>query len=168
MPDSSDQAAPSQSVASQSAPSSGVGAGRPGVWRGFGWGVAATIAMSIPMIIGMATGVAPMPEPIPKALVALIFGGGLPAPLLMALSAGSHLGYGGVFGALLARLYPEAGLWGGLGLGAFLWLVMQVAVLPLLGWGLFGLSITPKIAVATLVLHLIYGATLGWGLGREL
>jgi len=167
MPDSSEHAASSQSVTSQSAVSSNVSAGRPDVWRGFGWGVAATIAMSIPMIIGMGTGVAPMPEPIPKALVTLVFGAGRPAPLLLTLSAGSHLGYGGVFGALLARLFPEAGLWEGLGLGALLWLVMQVAMLPLLGWGLFGLSITPTIAVATLVLHLIYGAMLGWGLGRS-
>jgi hypothetical protein len=30
--------------------------------------------------------------------------------------------------------------------------------------GLFGTAITPKIAVATLVLHLIYGVTLGGGL----
>lgn len=123
--------------------------------------------MSVPMMIGMATGVAPMPEPIPKALMTLVFGAGLPTPLLMALSAGSHLGYGGFFGALLARLYPEAGIWEGLGLGAALWLVMEVVVLPILGWGAFGVAITPKIAVATLVLHLIYGATLGWGLGRS-
>jgi len=162
MPNSSEQAA-----SSESSISSNVGSDRPGVWRGFGWGVAGTVAMSIPMIIGMGTGVAPMPEPIPKALVTLVFGAALPAPLLMVLSAGSHLGYGGVFGAVLVRLFPEAGLREGLGLGLALWLVMQVAVLPLLGWGLFGLSITPKIAVATLVLHLIYGATLGWGLGRS-
>ncbi len=168
MSNSTDQAASSQSGTSQSAISSdNVGSGPSRVWRGFGWGVAATIAMSIPMAVGMATGVAPMPEPIPKALVTLIFGGGLPASLLMGLSAGSHLGYGGVFGALLARLFPEAGLREGLGMGALLWLVMQVVILPLLGWGFFGASITPKIAVATLVLHLIYGATLGWGLARK-
>jgi len=84
----------------------------------------------------------------------------------MALSVGSHLGYGSVFGGLLTQLFPEAGLREGVGLGVALWLVMQVAVLPLLGWGLFGVSITPKIVIATLLLHLIYGATLGWGLGR--
>lgn len=134
------------------------------LWRGFRWGVAATVAMSIPMMIGMATGVAPMPEPIPKALVTLVLGTGVPAPLLMALSACSHLGYGGVFGALLARSFPDAGLKNGLMLGVLLWLVMQLGVLPLLGWGVFGVAITPKIAVATLVLHLIYGAVLGWGL----
>jgi hypothetical protein len=108
-----------------------------------------------------------MPEPIPKALVTLVFGAGLPAPLLMALSAGSHLGYGGFFGAALARLFPDAGVKEGLVLGVLLWLVMEVVVLPILGWGLFGTAITPKIAVATLVLHLMYGATLGWGLRRS-
>lgn len=155
-----------QTISSSSAVSSNPTDTPARVWRGLGWGVVATVAMSIPMTVGMATGVAPMPEPIPKALVTLLFGAGLPAPLLMALSAGSHLGYGGLFGAMLARLFPDAGLWEGLSMGIFLWGLMQVAVLPLLGWGLFGMSVTPKIAVATLVLHLIYGGTLGWGLGR--
>lgn len=122
--------------------------------------------MSIPMVIGMATGVAPMPEPIPRALVIVVFGAGLSPPLLMLLAAGSHLAYGGVWGGVLARLTSPATVWKGLGLGVFLWLVMQVAVLPVLGWGLFGTAITPKIAVATLVLHLIYGGVLGWGLDR--
>lgn len=136
-------------------------------WRGAGWGVLATVVMSIPMIIGMATGVAPMPEPIPKALVTLIFGNGLPTPLLMALAAGSHLAYGGFFGAVLAVLFPNAGLKEGLILGVLLWLLMEFVVLPVLGWGVFGTAITPTIAVATLVLHLLYGATLGWGLRRS-
>ena len=155
-----------QTISSSSAVSSNPTDTPARVWRGLGWGVVATVAMSIPMTVGMATGVAPMPEPIPKALVTLLFGAGLPAPLLMALSAGSHLGYGGLSGAMLARLFPDAGLWEGLSMGISLWGLMQVAVLPLLGWGLFGMSVTPKIAVATLVLHLIYGGTLGWGLGR--
>lgn len=136
-------------------------------WRGAGWGVLATVVMSVPMMIGMATGVALMPEPIPKALVTLVFGTGLPTPLLMALATGSHLAYGGFFGAVLVTLFPNAGLREGLMLGVLLWLVMELVVLPLLGWGVFGTAITPKIAVATLVLHLLYGATLGWGLCRS-
>lgn len=157
---------PERSTSSQSAVASNTDEPSARLWRGFGWGVGATIAMSIPMMIGMATGVAPMPEPIPKALVTLFFGAGLPTPLLMALSAGSHLGYGGFFGAVLARFFPEGGLKEGLVLGVLLWLVMELVVLPVLGWGIFGMAITPKIAVATLLLHLIYGATLGWGLSR--
>lgn len=57
--------------------------------------------------------------------------------------------------------------WRGIGLGVFLWLIMQVVVLPFLGWGLFGTAQTPKIAVATLVLHLVYGPTFGWLMGRN-
>ena len=43
---------------------------------------------------------------------------------------------------------------------------MGVVVLPLLGWGLFGTAITPRVAVATLLLHLVYGSVLGWSLDR--
>ncbi|MBS1271014.1 MAG: hypothetical protein MAGBODY4_00143 [Candidatus Marinimicrobia bacterium] len=51
--------------------------------------------------------------------------------------------------------------------GTILWLIMQVIWLPILGWGIFGSNITPKIAVATLILHLIYGGTLGWLFARN-
>ncbi|MDP9440283.1 MAG: hypothetical protein M3P49_16345 [Actinomycetota bacterium] len=131
---------------------------------GFGWGVMATIAMSALMILGVVTGLSPMPAPIPEAVVNKglgLFGVGLPQPPTMLLAAVAHLSYGGVAGAILATLTRPVTVWKGLGWGVFLWLVMQVAVFPLLGWGFFGVAITLRIAVATLVLHLVYGATLG-------
>jgi hypothetical protein len=135
-------------------------------WSGFGWGVLATVGMSIPMIIGTATGVAPMPEPIPKAIMTTIFGKQFPTLLIMLLAAGSHLVYGGIWAALLTQVTTRVTIRKGLGLGVFLWLLMQVVVLPFIGWGLFGTTITPKIAVATLVLHLIYGVLVGWLVDR--
>ena len=138
---------------------------------GFGWGVVATLAMSALMILGVATGLSPMPNPIPAAIVGKVVGGllgtDLPRPAIMVLSAASHLAYGGFWGAILAALVRPVTIWKGIGLGVFLWLVMQVAVLPFLGWGFFGLAISPRIAVATLVLHLVYGFALGWLLDRE-
>jgi hypothetical protein len=128
---------------------------------GFGWGVVATIVMSVLMIIGVITGLSPMPSPIPEAIVSKIFGEGLPRPLIMLLAAGAHLSYGGISGAVLAGLTRPVTLWKGLGWGVLLWLIMEIAVLPFLGWGFFGVAITPRIAAATLVLHLVYGATLG-------
>jgi uncharacterized membrane protein (DUF2068 family) len=128
---------------------------------GFGWGVVATLAMSALMIVGVITGLSPMPSPIPEAIVSKVFGEGLPRPLIMLLAAGAHLTYGGLWGAVLAALTRPVTLWKGLGWGVLLWLIMQVIFLPFLGWGFFGAAITPRIAVATLVLHLIYGATLG-------
>ena len=134
---------------------------------GFGYGVVATIAMSVLMLLAVVSGKSPMPQPIPEAVVVRLFGSGLPKLLLMALTIGLHLGYGGVFGAALARVARPVTIRKGLALGVGLWILMQVAFLPFLGWGLFGTVITPKIAVATLVLHLVYGGVLGWTLGRD-
>lgn len=136
-------------------------------WRGFGWGVAATVAMSVLMIMGVVSGRAPMPAPIPAAIVGTLTGGNLPRPATMGLAALLHLGYGGFWGGVLALATSRVTLLKGIGLAVGLWLLMQVAVLPFLGWGLFGLSRTPMIAVATLVLHLVYGVTLGWLMDRD-
>lgn len=135
--------------------------------RGAGWGVLATVVMSIPMVIGMATGIAPMPRPIPLAIAGTVLGSAAPQVLQMVVGVGAHLVYGGVWGGLLAISTKPVTLAKGIGLGIFLWFLMQVIVLPVLGWGVFGTAITPRIAGATLVLHLIYGATLGWLVDRN-
>ncbi|WP_227377155.1 DUF6789 family protein [Haladaptatus halobius] len=135
--------------------------------HGFGYGIGATILMSLFMLVATVTGASPMPEPIPKAVVATLFGSGLPKPVLLVLVVGLHLGYGGFFGAVLARVTQPVTIWKGLGLGVVLWAVMQLTFLPFLGWGVFGIAITPKIAVATLVLHVVYGGLLGWALDRD-
>lgn len=137
------------------------------VLAGFWWGVVATLAMSVVMIAATITGLSPMPAPIPAALVTQVFGPGLPKPAMMLLAALSHLAYGGVWGAILAGAVRPVTIGKGLLLGVILWLVMQVVVLPYLGWGAFGFAITPRIAIATLVLHLIYGAVLGWVVDRH-
>lgn len=135
--------------------------------KGFVYGVLATVVMSIPMVLGMLTGMAPMPRPIPIAVVGTALGGGLPQPAMMALGAISHLAYGGFWGAVLAQTVEPVTVGKGVLLGVGLWLLMQVVFLPYIGWGLFGRVITPMIAVVTLALHLVYGATLGWLLDRR-
>jgi hypothetical protein len=134
---------------------------------GFGWGIVATIAMSVVMLAGTVSGRSPMPKPIPVALVATIFGAGLPKPALVLLGAAAHLLYGGTFAGVLALVARPITIWKGIGLAVVLWLVMQLVWLPVLGWGVFGIGITPAIAVATLMLHLIYGVTAGWLIDRR-
>jgi hypothetical protein len=124
--------------------------------------------MSALMIAGVLTGLSPMPKPIPLALVGRILGGGLPRPALIALGASAHLLYGGTFGGVLAVLARPVTVGKGIALAIVLWLPMQVLWLPLLGWGAFGSAITPKIAGATLVLHLIYGTAAGWLIDRRI
>lgn len=139
--------------------------------RGVVWGMAATLAMSAIMILGYTTGIAPMPEPIPGAIAGKIIKGVLGAEIpqiaVMAVAVISHFTYGGFWGAIFASLTRKATVWKGLALGVFLWLLMDLLVLPFLGWGLFGFAVTSRIAVATLVLHLIYGFTLGLLLDRK-
>lgn len=134
--------------------------------KGAGYGLLGTLLMSVIMLIGMRSGMSPIPEPIPLSIAKGLLGA-VAKPLLMAFAIITHFGYGAFWGGLLFRLVKaEGGVWQGLGWGVFLWLIMQLIVLPLLGWGVFGTAVTVKIAVATLVLHLIYGGTLGWGLSR--
>lgn len=137
---------------------------RPGPRRlavGAGWGVVATVVMSALMIAGVLTGISPMPKPIPVALVAHILGGGLPMPALVALGVLAHLAYGAAGGAILAGLVRHVTPTRALGYAVLLWALMDLVWLPYLGWGLLGTAITPKIALATLILHLLYGLTLG-------
>lgn len=119
------------------------------------------------MVIAVVSGLSPMPQPVPKAVVAQLFGNGVPKPMLMVFAIGLHLGYGGFFGAILAQCAEPVTIRNGLAIGVALWALMQVTFLPFLGWGLFGTAITPKIAVGTLVLHLVYGGVLGWALNRD-
>lgn len=134
--------------------------------HGILWGIVGTVVMSIPMLIATATGVSPLPEPIPAAISKKLLGADTAGPLEMIVAIVSHLGYGGVWAGLLATQVQPVTIGKGLALGAGLWLLMQIAVLPFLGWGLFGRAVTPAIAGGTLVLHLIYGATVGTGMDR--
>lgn len=133
--------------------------------RGFVWGLVATVAMSLLMFVGVTTEAAPMPEPIPKALAAKVLAGA-PAPILVGAAVSSHLLYGGFWGGVLAAARRPVTTARGLSVGVLLWVVMGLAFLPFLGWGFFGTAVTPKIAAVTLLLHLVYGGTLGWGLAR--
>lgn len=134
--------------------------------KGTLYGLLGTLLMSLIMLIGMGTGISPIPEPIPAAIAKGILGSA-PKPVIMGFAIITHFGYGAFWGAVLYNwVKTEGTVWHGLGCGAVLWLIMELIVLPLLGWGVFGSAITPKIAVATLVLHLIYGGILGWGLHR--
>lgn len=131
--------------------------------RGLVWGFFGTLAMTIIMITGTVLQMSPMPAPIPIAIAKWILGD-LPKPILVIVGMLSHFVYGGMAGIIFSILLKDAvHLWKGLIWGIILWIGMQIIILPLLGWGFFGAEVSPKIAVATLILHLIYGGVLGSG-----
>ena len=137
--------------------------------RGSIAGLAAGFVMFVPMmILTKGLGVAPFQMP-PSA--ALLFSFDLPpipgGPIL-------HFLYG-IFWAVLFFAYFKQPyqLKQALGLSLLMWILMQVVMAPVIGWGLFGtgashldgtplaLGPTPKYLLVTVVFHLIYGVVLG-------
>lgn len=131
---------------------------------GFLFGLIATFCMTLVMLTGMLSGLSPIPEPIPAAIMKWLFGP-LPQPALMISGMIAHFLYGGIAGLLLFVIAKEQKpILQGLAWGILLWLIMHLVVLPLIGWGFFGGAMNPKIVPATLILHLIYGGVIGYGL----
>ncbi|MDZ7659394.1 hypothetical protein [Fodinibius sp.] len=136
--------------------------------RGLLYGLLGTLLMSLIMLIGMGTGLSPIPQPIPLAIVTSVLDN-IAQPLLIIFAIFTHFGYGAFWGAVLFRVVKKRGqTWHGLAMGLFLWFIMELLVLPWLGWGVFGSAITPKIAVATLALHLGVRRSIGLGFKQDL
>lgn len=68
--------------------------------------------------------------------------------------------------ALVAHFLPGAAWLRGLTYGVFLWLVMMVVVLPLLGDGFFGWRTSRTMVLSSLTVHLLYGVILGLAMGE--
>lgn len=131
-------------------------------------GFTATVAMSILMIAQKAAGLMPQLDPI--ADIAHL--AQLPAGTAMALSFGwiGHFALGTIiWGTIYAAMHadlPGLPVVRGLIFGALAWLAMMIVFMPMAGHGLFALSLGLRAVVATLVLHLVYGAVLGVAYAR--
>lgn len=138
-------------------------------------GLAGSLVMLAVMKPLIAMGVAPFN--VPPSAAFLIKLGLPPTPLALLV----HLGYGATMSVVLYALArDEVNVGRGLALACILWLIMMMVYSPIIGWGLFGfgaaasalpaanplhLAPGPKYLVATLVLHALYGVTIG-GLGQ--
>jgi len=74
------------------------------------------------------------------------------------------LGYGIAYALIFSDLKFGSHLLRGTLLGVIGWLVMMVAIMPMMGAGLFGMGLPSgmMVPVATLILHAIFGAVLGY------
>jgi hypothetical protein len=89
---------------------------------------------------------------------------GLGPLALTVLTVLLHFGYGAGAGVIFSFLARPMSVWRGLAFAFGLWVVMQASFVPLTyGWIEFGLGRgTPWTSLFSLLLHLGYGATLGW------
>lgn len=131
-------------------------------------GFAATIVLSIMMIAKDAMGFMPQLDVI-KMLSSMMGMSQFPALGWMAHFLVGTVVWGILFCLLVPRLPGKNNVRMGISLGVLAWGLMMIVVMPMAGAGLFGLALSPMAPVATLVLHVIYGAVLGfvYGFGAE-
>lgn len=128
------------------------------ILKGVAAGFAATFVLSALMVMKSMVGL--MPELDVIAMISKILG----ASLLMGWIAHFMIGtavWGGLF-VWLAPYLPGGSYWlKGVIFGVGAWLMMMIAVMPMAGAGLFGISFGMMAPVMTLVLHIIFGVVLG-------
>jgi hypothetical protein len=116
-------------------------------------GVAGTAAMTMMMML-----IAPMMGVHMDIAASLAWMVGMVIHLMMGI-----LIYPLVYGILLRRYLPGSALVRGLIWGSIFWMMMELAVMPMIGAGVLGLNGPGMMgAVAALMAHLVYGGLLGW------
>jgi len=127
-------------------------------------GAAATAVLSMLMIAKGMMGV--MPElDIPPMLANMM---GMPDSPLVGWAAHIMIGvvgYGAAISILGGSLPGRSHIWHGVLIGFAGWLVMMAVLMPMAGLGFAGMSLGMMAPIMTLMLHLVFGAVLGWVFG---
>ena len=131
-------------------------------------GMAAAAVMLVLMTLADVTGLFPIPGPPAVALVDTFTGFVLPPIRLHVLGVALHLAYGGIWAAAMMLVVERVRWWHPLLLALVLWILAQPGPMMLIGWGPFGLTLSPFTPIATLLYHAVYGSTLAWFLSRLL
>jgi len=129
-------------------------------------GLAATIVLSLLMVLKAMMGLMPQLD-LPKMLAGMM---GSPDMLIIGWIAHFVIGivvYGIAIAMLGSKLPGTSSVAHGVMLGVIGWLIMMLALMPMAGAGLFGMNMGVMAPMMTLVLHLIFGAVLGWVYGRS-
>ena len=130
--------------------------------KALGIGVLTAVLLSAIMVPAFKLGIAPLPEPPSLALAKLLLGANTPLPVGLLF----HVAYVTFWSVVYVSVFRDRltflnALW----LGLALWVAILVVFFPVLGWGFFGLAISPKLIPAALAPHVLFAVIL-WGLCR--
>lgn len=137
------------------------------IGKGLIAGLAATLVLSALMVMKSMVGL--MPElDLPRMLAGM-----MGSPGNTVLGWGVHLmigivGYGIALAVLDKHLPADSSTAHGALLALIGWFIMMLVLMPMVGAGLFALNMGAMAPMMTLVLHLIFGAMLGWTYGKLL
>lgn len=125
-------------------------------------GVATAAVLSVIMVTGLKTGVSPLPKPLALAFAATLLGRELPLPVGLMF----HVAWVTLWSVIYFVLFWDALTFKrALGLGLALFALVLVFFFPFVGWGFFGLSVSPMLMIAALVSHVLFAAVL-WTLAH--
>ncbi len=138
------------------------------IGHGITAGFIATVALSILMLAKSMMGLMPQVDPIADIVKVAdgLTGATLPKPAgwIGHFLIGS-VAWGVIYTALEPHL-PGSAVVRGLIFGVLAWLAMMVVFMPMAGHGFFAIALGPMAMMATLMLHLVYGAVLGVAFAR--
>lgn len=132
------------------------------------WGKAIAVGIAVSaltaaiMFAGLKSGISPLPKPLGLAFAETVLGRPLPLPVGLLF----HTVWVTASSVLYVVMFRDAltfmrALW----LAIVLWVLALVLFFPLVGWGFFGLAVTPKLIIGAAVPHLLFALFL-WGLCR--
>jgi hypothetical protein len=130
--------------------------------RAIGVGLGVSILTAAFMVTALKSGVSPLPKPLGLAFAETLFGRPFPLPVGLFFHTVWVTAFAVIYVGLFrnALTFPRA-LW----LGIVLWIAVLVFFFPVVGWGFFGLSVSPKLIIGSAVPHFLFALFL-WALCR--
>ena len=125
-----------------------------GVFAGLG----ATLVLSALMMLKSMMGLLPELDII--TMLAAIAAGGVVLGWILHFAIGAF--WGAVFFVVYDFLPGRNPVLQGIVFGLIAWLLMMVLIMPMAGNGIFGLALGIMAPVMTGLLHIIFGAVMGW------
>jgi hypothetical protein len=116
---------------------------------------------AIVMLVLTFAGASPFPKPLSLAFAETLLRRPLPLPVGLLF----HTAYVTFWSVIFVRYIPRRNIKTALALAGVLWLAILLVFFPIVGWGLAGLNVSPRLIPASFVPHLLFGLLL-WGLDK--
>ena len=129
--------------------------------RAIGIGLAVSVITALLMVTLFKTGVSPLPKPLGLAFAEMLLSRSLPLPVGLLF----HTAYVTIWSVVFVRFFPRRNIMSALLLAGALWLGVLLVFFPIVGWGLAGMNVSPKLIPASLIPHLLFGVSL-WALDK--
>lgn len=126
-------------------------------FKAIGVGIGTALLLSAVMVPAMKLGISPFPKPLGLAFAETVLGRSLPLPIGLVFHV-AYVTFWSVVFIVMTR--DDLRFSKALILGLALWIIVLLVFFPVVGWGFLGLGISPKLIVASLVPHVLFGVFL--------